>query len=134
MTCAIVERMAVLDDDVSVSTTSDENGAGIRSPPGSTPAVAPCDFKSLYEQQRARADSAEAHCKELRQAEVFALNHAGYWKWHFKSCRRWLSEAEEKAKEIRSAARDKPSLRAQAARLGAILSELAHVRVRPRRF
>ena len=123
MTCAIVERMAVLDDDFSVGATLAEGGAGIWSPPGSTPAVAPRDFKSLYEQQRARADAAEARCEELRQAEISARSGAGYWKWQFKSCRRRLSEAEEEAKELGSAARDAPSLRTQVARLEALLSE-----------
>ena len=115
--------MAVLDDDFSVGATLAEGGAGIWSPPGSTPAVAPRDFKSLYEQQRARADAAEARCEELRQAEISARSGAGYWKWQFKSCRRRLSEAEEEAKELGSAARDAPSLRTQVARLEALLSE-----------
>ncbi len=116
--------MAALDDDFSAGATLAEDGAGIWSPPVSTPAVAPRDFKSLYEQQRARADAAEARCEELRQAEISARSDVGYWKWQFKSCRRRLSEAEEEAKELRSAARDVPSLRAQVARLEALLSEL----------
>ena len=115
--------MAALDDNFSAGATLTEDGAGIWSAPGSTPAVAPRDFKSLYEQQRARADAAEAHCEELRQAEISARSGAGYWKWQFKSCRRRLSEAQEEAKELRSAARDVPSLRAQVARLEALLSE-----------
>ena len=124
MTCAIVERMAVLDDDFSVGATLAEDGAGIWSSPKSTSTAPPEDFKSLYEQQRARADAAEARCEELRQAEVSARGGAGYWKWQFKSCRRRLSEAEEETKELRSAARDVPSLRAQVVRLEALLSEL----------
>ena len=116
--------MAVLDDDFSVGARLAEGGDGIWSPPGSTPAVAPRDFQSLYEQQRARADAAEARCEELRQAEVSARSDAGYWKWNFKSCRRRLSEAEEEAKELRSAAREAPSLRTQVARLEALLSDV----------
>ena len=119
MTCAIVERMAVLDDDFSVGATLAEDA------PKSTATAAPRDFKSLYEQQRARADAAEARCEELRWAEVAARSDAGAWKWRFTSCRQRLSEAEEEAKELRSAARDVPSLRAQVARLEALLSELA---------
>ena len=116
--------MAVLDDDFSVGATLAEDGAGIWSSPKSTVTASPRDFKSLYEQQRARAEAAEARCEELRQAEVSARSGAGYWKWHFKSCRRRLSEAAEETKELRSAARDVPSLRAQVARLEALLSEL----------
>ena len=71
--------MAALDDDFSAGAILAEDGAGIWSPPGSAPAVAPCDFKSLYEQQRARADAAEARCEELRQAEVSARTDAGAW-------------------------------------------------------
>ena len=124
MTCAIVERMAVLDDDFSVGATLAEDSAGIWSSPKSPATASPQDFKSLYEQQRARAEATEARCEELRQAEVSARSGAGYWKWHFKSCRRRLSEAGEETKELRSAARDVPSLRAQVARLEALLSEL----------
>ena len=123
MTCAIVERMAVLDEDFSIDARLTEGGDGLWSPPGSTPAVAPRDFQSLYEQQRARAEAAEARCEELRWTEVAARSDAGSWKSRFKSCRRRLSEAEEEAKELRSAARDVPSLRAQVVRLEALLSE-----------
>ena len=123
MTCAIVERMAVLDEDFSIDARLTEGGDGLWSPPGSTPAVAPRDFQSLYEQQRARAEAAEARCEELRWTEVAACSDAGSWKSRFKSCRRRLSEAEEEAKELRSAARDVPSLRAQVVRLEALLSE-----------
>ena len=116
--------MAVLDDDVSVGATLAEGGAGIWSSPKSTATAPPRDFKSLYEQQRARADAAEVRCEELRWAEVAARSDAGAWKSRFKSCRRRLSEAEEEAKGLHSAARDVPSLRAQVARLEALLSEV----------
>jgi len=90
LTCAIVERMAVLDDDFSAGARLAEGGDGIWSPSGSTPAVAPQDFQALYEQQRARAGAAEARCEELRWAEVAARSDAGSWKSRFKSCRRRL--------------------------------------------
>ena len=115
--------MAVLDDDFSIDATLTEGGAGIWSSPKSTAAASSQDFQSLYEQQRARADAAEARCEELRWAEVAARSDAGAWKSRFKSCRQRLSEAEEEAKELRSAARDVPSLRTQVARLQALLSE-----------
>jgi len=124
LTGAIVERMAALDNDFSVGATLAEDGAGIWSSPKSTATAAPRDFKSLYEQQRARADTAEARCEALRQAEISARSGAGYWKWQFKSCRCRLSEAEEEAKALRNEARDVPSLRAQVARLEALLSKL----------
>ena len=104
--------MAVLDDDFSVDATLTEEGAGIWSPPKSTLAGTPQDFQSLYEQQRARAEAAEARCEELRWAEVAARSDAGSWKSRFRSCRRRLSEANEEAKELRRAAKAAPSLRA----------------------
>ena len=115
--------MAVLDDDFSVDATLTEDGAGIWSPPKSTLAGTPQDFQSLYEQQRARAEAAEARCEELRWAEVAARSDAGSWKSRFRSCRRRLSEANEEAKELRRAAKAAPSLRAAVARLETLLSE-----------
>ena len=109
--------MAVLDDDFSVDATLTEDGAGIWSPPKLAPAGTPQDFQSLYEQQRARAEAAEARCEELRWAEVAARSDAGSWKSRFRSCRRRLSEANEEAKELRRAAKAAPSLRAAVARL-----------------
>ena len=115
--------MAVLDDDFSVDATLTEGGDGFWSPPKSTPAVALCDFQSLYEQQRTRAEAAEARCEELRWAEVAARSDAGLWKSRFRSCRRRLSDAVEEAKELRRAAKAEPSLRAAVARLETVLSE-----------
>ena len=71
--------MAVLDDEFSVDATLTEDGAGIWSSPKSTAAASSQDFQSLYEQQRARADAAEARCEELRWAEVAACTDAGSW-------------------------------------------------------
>lgn len=80
--------MAVLDNDFSVGVSLAEDGARIWSSTNSSATAVPRDFKSLYEQQRARAEAVEARCEELRQAEVSACSSAGYWKWHFKSCSR----------------------------------------------
>ena len=115
--------MAVLNDDFPVDATLTEDGAGIWSPPKSTLAGTPQDFQSLYEQQRARAEAAEARCEELRWAEVAARSDAGSWKSRFRSCRRRLSEPNEEAKELRRAAKAAPSLRAAVARLETLLSE-----------
>ena len=93
--------MAVLDDEFSLGATLAEDGAGIWSSPKSTATASPQDFQALYEQQRARAEAAEARCEELRWTEVAARSDAGSWKSRFKSCRRRLSEAEEEAKELR---------------------------------
>ena len=125
MRCAIVGRMAILDDDFSAGArlTEGDGAAGIWSAPVSAPADTPHDFQSLYEQQRARAEAAEARCEELRWAEVAARSDAGSWKSRFKSCRRRLSEAVEEAKELRRAAKAAPSLRGAAVRLETLLCE-----------
>ena len=115
--------MAVLDDDFRVDATLSEEGDGAWSPPKPAPAGAPRDFQSLYEQQRARTEAAEARCEELRWAEVTARSDAGTWKSRFRSCRRRLSEAVEEAKDLRCAAKAAPSLRAAVARLETVLSE-----------
>ena len=115
--------MAVLDDDFRVDGTLSEGGDGLWSPPGPAPSGAPRDLPSLHEQERARADAAEARCEELRWAEVAARTDAGSWKSRFKSCRRRLSEAEEETKELRRAAKDVPSLQAEVAHLKTLLSE-----------
>ena len=109
--------MAVLDDDLrTVDGTLTEGDGGLWSPSKKVSAGAPRDIQSRYEQERARADAAEARCEELRQAEVAARSDAGYWKWHFKSCRHRLSEAEEETKRLHRAAKGVPSLQAEGKR------------------
>ena len=115
--------MAVLDNDFRVDATLTEGGDGIWSPPKPAPAGAARDFQSRYEQQRSRAEAAEARCEELRWAEVAARSDAGSWKLRFRSCRRRLSEAVEEAKDLRRAARAAPSLPAAVVRLETLLSE-----------
>ena len=116
--------MAVLDDDLrTVDGTLTEGDGGLWSPSKKVSAGAPRHIQSRYEQERARADAAEARCEDLRQAEVAARSDAGYWKWHFKSCRHRLSEAEEETKRLHRAAKGVPSLQAEVARLTTLLSE-----------
>ena len=117
--------MAILDDDFSAGATLTEGGDGNWSPSKPAPAGGPRDFQSLYEQQLARAEAAEARCEELRWAEVAARSDAGSWKSHFRSCRQRLSEAEEEAKELRRAAKAAPPLRAAVLRLEILLSDAA---------
>ena len=64
--------MAVLDDDFAAELTLTESSEGICLSPAA-PTCAPRDFRSLYEQERARADAAEARAEELRWAEVARL-------------------------------------------------------------
>ena len=64
--------MAVLDDDFAAELTLTESSEGTCLSPAA-PTCAPRDFRSLYEQERARADAAEARAEELRWAEVARL-------------------------------------------------------------
>ena len=113
--------MAVLDDDSVTDQTPVEGG--VWSFPAAGATCQRRDFQSLYEQERARADAAEARCEELRWVEVAARSDAGSWKSRFKSCRRRLSEAEEETKELRREVRaGAPGLHREVARLRKELS------------
>ena len=81
---AIVERMAVRDEDFGSGLTLVEGDDGIWSSPEAAPACAPRDWRSecerehaRAERERARADAAEARCEELRWAEVESRARAG---------------------------------------------------------
>ena len=115
--------MSILDNDFSADETLTASGDGIWSPSKPESPGEPRDLQSLYEEERARAEAAEARCEELRWAEVAARSEAGAWKWRFKSCRRRLSEAAEEAKELRRAVKDTPSLQAEVVRLRKLLWE-----------
>ena len=73
------------------------------------------------ERERARAEAAEARCEELRWAEVDSRARAGTLKSQFDNCRRKLEAAVEEVKEVRRAAKDALSLKAEVARLEKLL-------------
>ena len=91
-------------------------------PPETSSCRAP-DWRSLFKRERARAEAAEARCEELRWAEVDSRGRAGSLKWQLDTCRRKLEAAVEETKEVRRAARDALSLKAEVARLEKLLSE-----------
>ena len=91
-------------------------------PPETSSCRAP-DWRSLFKRVRARAEAAEARCEELRWAEVDSRGRAGSLKWQLDTCRRKLEAAVEETKEVRRAARDALSLKAEVARLEKLLSE-----------
>ena len=90
--------MAIRDEDFGADLTLVEGGDGIWSSPEAAPTSAPRDLRSLYEQERARAEAAEARLEELRQSELIFRNEAGQWRSRFKACRRRLSAAAEETK------------------------------------
>ena len=115
--------MTMRDEDFGTALTLTEWDETIWSPPMSAPPSEPCDWQARAEMERARADAAEARAEELRWAEVAARSDAAWWKSRFKSCRQRLSEAEQETKDLRRAAKDMSSLRAEVARLEELLSE-----------
>jgi hypothetical protein len=62
--------MASRDEDFGAALTLAEGDDGIWSPSGSAPATETPDWRSLYEQERSRADAAEARAEELRDATL----------------------------------------------------------------
>ena len=115
--------MAIRDEDFGADLTLVEGDDGIWSSSEAAPTCAPCDLRSLYERERARADAAEALCEELRWAEVDARARASSLKWQLDKSRSKLSEAAEETKEVRRAAKDVLSLPAEVTRLEKLLSE-----------
>ncbi len=82
------------------------------------PATAEAYWRSLYERERARAESAEARCEELRLKEVDSRARAGSLKWCLDNCRMKLAARVGKLKEVRRAAKkDVEALEAEVARL-----------------
>ena len=132
--------MVVLDDDFTVDATLAEGGA-IWSPPRPTRASASHDYRALYERERARAESAEARCEELRWAEVATRRDAGSWKARFKSCRSKrdaaIGETKKLRREVKAGA---PGLHREVTRLRKELSRAlaepsaATTRIRENRF
>ena len=80
-------------------------------------------WRRLYEQERDRAEAAEARSEALKQAEVSARCEAGYWKWQFESSRRKRLAAVARSKDARRAAKDALALQAEVARLGKLLAD-----------
>ena len=82
--------MASRDEDFGADLTLAEGDDAIWSSSGPAPSREARDWRSLYEQARARAerersrdDAAEARAEELRRAEVDARGRAGSLKWQF---------------------------------------------------
>ncbi|MYE02344.1 MAG: IS66 family transposase [Alphaproteobacteria bacterium] len=86
-----------------------------------TPSSEACDWRSLAEGERARAEAAEARVEELRRAEVAARSRAGMLKWQFDASRNKLKAAGEEAKALRRTAKDALALQAEVRRLGKLL-------------
>ena len=120
--------MAMRDEDFGTIPTLTEADGGLWSPPMATPE--PRDWRSLYEQaqaraetERARADAAEARVAELLVAERTARSRAGQLNTQLDKNRNKLKAANEEVKEVRRAAKDALFYQSEAARLEKLLSE-----------
>ena len=110
--------MKICTEDVQaeVSLVERPDGPWLHSP--GLPATAEAYWRSLYERERTRAETAEARCEELRWKEVASRARAGSLKWCLDNCRRKLSARVGKLKEVRRAAKkDVQALEAEVARL-----------------
>ena len=65
--------MAIRDEDFDTDLTLAEGDDRIWLPSETAPARAPLDLRSLYERERARAEGAEARCKEKGSIRNFVL-------------------------------------------------------------
>ncbi len=122
--------MAMRDEDFGAPARLDEADGGFWSPPVVAPASEPPDWRSLYEQaqaraetERARADAAEARCEEMWRAEVDARSRAGSLKSNLEKSRDKLKAAIEEVKEVRRAAKDALFYQSEVARLEKLLSQ-----------
>ena len=122
--------MASRDEDFGADLALIEGDDGISSSSALASVREARDWRSLYEQEharaereRSRADTAEARCEELRRAEVDARATAGSLKWQVDANRAKLQAAREETKDVRRTAKNALALQAEVTRLEKLLSE-----------
>ena len=123
--------MAVFDADFATTDgTAAEVGGERRFSPAPRANHEPDDPLALYERERARAareqaraDAAEARCKELRQAERDARRNASAWKTRYSTCRGKLTAVEEEKKGLHRKVAATLTLQPDLERLDALLCE-----------
>ena len=114
----MVARMVMRDEDFRAAPTLTEADGGLWSPLMAAPTSEPRDWRSLYEQaqaraetERARADAAEARCEELRRAESDARSRARSLKTQLDKTR---NKVEALRRRLKRAAQASPLRRASA--------------------
>ena len=115
--------MAMRDEDFGTDLNLAVGDDGDWSPPQVVATQPSGDWRSVFAQERARADAAEARAEEFRWAEVDSRARAGALKWQLDRSRSKLKAATEEAAEARRAAKDVSSLRAEVERLQHLLLE-----------
>ena len=117
-------------EDFGAALTLVDGGDGTWSPVEAAPAHARRDWQPLYEQERARAEAAEARCEELRRAELASRSRAGSLKSQLDASRNKLKAAAEEIREVRRTAKNALALQAEVTRLEKLLSEAGVDRAR----
>ena len=122
--------MTMRDEDFGATLTLAEGEDGLWSPSMAASVCEPPDWQCLYEQaevraeqERARADAAEACAEELLVAERTARSQAGSLKWNLDQSRDKLNAAVEEVKKVRRTAKDALFYQSEVARLEKLLSE-----------
>ena len=122
--------MAMRDEDFGATLTLAEGDDGLWSPCMAALMCEPPDWRSLYEQakaraeqERERADAAQARAEELLVAERAARSLAGSLKWNLDKSRDKLKAAVEEVKAVRRTAKDALFYQSKVARLEKLLSE-----------
>ena len=87
--------------------------AGVRTPSASTG----IDWRARFEQERARADAAEARCEDLRRAEIDARSKAGSYRSLHEQGRAKLEAARVELEAVRRTSRSALRLEAEVGRL-----------------
>ena len=118
----MVVAMAVYEQTPGAAQPRTEGGDGLCLPPPVVPCEAP-DWRSLYEQQRVRADALQARVKELTWAETSARSRAGMLKWNLARTRAQLEASHGEVKEVRRDAQQSLFFKSEVARLEALLEE-----------
>ena len=112
--------MAIGDGDVGTAVVLADGPDGLWLSAEATSAPPPRDWRLLYEEERARA---ETRAEELRWAEVSARCDAGSWRSRFEASRRKLRVVVEETREARRAAKDALWLRSEVGRLHDLLRQ-----------
>ena len=108
--------MEVCLEEFGTSPASGSDGCGPLSPMSG-----PVDWKLLCEQERARADAAEARCEDLRWQEVRARARASSLASVFEKNRAKLIAARDEVKAVRQTAKRAVGFEKEALRLGRLL-------------
>ena len=88
------------------------------------PCSAPEAWRRLYEEEKRRADAAEARVERLEREKVQAHREARYWKAQWGRARNALEAARAEAEDLRRVSKDALHLRSEVDRLETLLAAI----------